>query len=47
VTYVDAEGKELLSKIYQAGAKLIASGCLTSCVVREITQAVRSGERRK
>jgi anti-anti-sigma regulatory factor len=47
VTYVDAEGKELLSKIYQAGAKLIASGCLTSCLVREITQAVRSGERKK
>lgn len=47
VTYVDAEGKDLLSKIYQAGAKLIASGCLTSCVVREITRAVRSSEREK
>jgi len=47
VTYIDAEGKELLNMIYQAGAELVASGCLTSCVVREITQAVRSGERKK
>ena len=47
VTYVDAGGKELLNKIYQAGAELVASGCLTSCVVREITQAVRSSERKK
>jgi anti-anti-sigma regulatory factor len=47
VSYVDAEGKELLNKIYQAGAELVASGCLTSCVVKEITQAVRSGERKK
>lgn len=47
VTYIDAEGKELLNKIYQAGAELVASGCLTSCVVREITQVVRSGKRKK
>ena len=47
VTFVDAEGKELLNKIYQAGAELVASGCLTSCVVNEITQAARSGERKK
>ena len=47
VTYVDAEGKELLNKIYQAGAKLVASGCFTSCLGREITQDVRSGERKK
>ena len=47
VTYVDSDGKDLLKKIHQQGAKLVASGCLTSCVVREITQAVRSGERKK
>ena len=47
VTYVDAEGKDLLSKIYQAGAELVASGCLTNCVVKEITQAVRNSERMK
>ncbi|SPP64509.1 STAS domain-containing protein [Nitrospira lenta] len=37
VTYVDAEGKGLLKKIFQAGAKLVASGCVTSSVVNEIT----------
>ena len=47
VTYVYSDGKDLLKKIHQQGAKLVASGCLTSCVVREITQAVRSGERKK
>lgn len=44
VTYVDADGKELLKKIYQAGAELVASGCLTSCVITEITKDLRSRE---
>jgi len=47
VTYVDSNGKDLLKKIHQQGAKLVASGCLTSCIVREIAQAVRSDERMK
>jgi anti-anti-sigma regulatory factor len=47
VTYVDSDGKDLLKKIHQQGAKLVASGCLTNCLVREIAQAVRSGERMK
>ena len=38
VTYVDSGGKDLLKKIHQQGAKLIASGCLTSCIVNEIVQ---------
>ena len=36
VTYVDSEGKGLLKKIHQQGATLVASGCLTSCIVNEI-----------
>jgi anti-anti-sigma regulatory factor len=36
VTYVDSDGKDLLKKIHQQGAKLIASGCLTRCIVNEI-----------
>jgi anti-anti-sigma regulatory factor len=40
VTYVDSDGKDLLKKIHQHGAKLIASGCLTSCIVNEIVQDV-------
>jgi anti-anti-sigma regulatory factor len=47
VTYVDSDGKDLLKKIHQQGAKLVASGCFTNCLVREIAQAVRSGERTK
>jgi anti-anti-sigma regulatory factor len=47
VTYVDSEGKDLLKKLHQEGAKLVASGCLTSCLVREIADDVRSDERRK
>jgi anti-anti-sigma regulatory factor len=42
VTYVDADGKDLLKKIYREGAKLVASGCLTNCIVEEITGGGRS-----
>jgi anti-anti-sigma regulatory factor len=47
VTYVDSDGKDLLKKLHQNGVKLVASGCLTSCLVREIADDVRSGERMK
>ena len=40
VTYIDSDGKALLKKIHQEGAKLVASGCLTSCIVEEISGAV-------
>lgn len=47
VTYVDSDGKDLLKKLHQQGAKLVASGCLTSCIVKEIARAVPRGERMK
>lgn len=47
VTYVDAVGKDLLKTIHREGATLVASGCLMSCLVREITQAGQSRERTK
>ena len=47
VTYVDSEGKDLLRKIHQQGAMLVASGCLTSCIVNEIVHVPRRGERAK
>ena len=47
VTYIDSDGKDLLKKIHRQGAKLIASGCLTSCIVNEIAQVARRGERAK
>ena len=47
VAYVDSDGKDLLKKIHRQGAKLVASGCLTSCIVNEIVQVARRGERAK
>ena len=37
VTFIDAGGKALLARLWKQGAKLQASGCLTRCVVEEIT----------
>jgi len=36
VTFIDKEGKELLGRIYQEGAKLVATGCLNKCIVEGI-----------
>ncbi|MDH4082972.1 MAG: hypothetical protein OEV99_04300 [Nitrospira sp.] len=37
VTFIDADGKALLARLWRQGANLQASGCLTRCVVEEIT----------
>ena len=37
VTFIDANGKALLTRLWQQGAELSAAGCLTRCVVEEIT----------
>lgn len=42
VTYVDQKGKNLLKRLHREGAGLIASGCLTTCIVEEITKAGRA-----
>ena len=42
VTFIDPNGKELLTKLWQQGAELRAAGCLTRCVVEEITGAGRA-----
>ena len=44
VTFIDAEGKALLGRIYQEGAELIASGCLNRCIVEELIQATEKKE---
>ena len=41
VTFIDAGGKALLTRLWQQGATLRAAGCLTRCVVEEITGARR------
>jgi anti-anti-sigma regulatory factor len=43
VTFVDAEGKALLARMSQQGAQLHAVGCLTRCIVEEITKAGHAG----
>ena len=39
VTFIDAEGKELLGRMYEEGAKLVATGCLNKCIVEGIMQS--------
>ena len=38
VTFVDAEGRKLLSSMYQQGARLRTFGCMAKGVVEEIVQ---------
>ena len=42
VTFVDAEGKTLLAQLWQQGVELQASGCLTRCLVEDITKGGRT-----
>jgi hypothetical protein len=39
VEELDAAGKALLTSLWQQGAELRAAGCLTRCIVEEITKA--------
>ncbi len=41
VTFVDADGKALLTSMWQQGAELRAAGCSTRCIVDEITGSSR------
>ena len=42
VTFADAEGKTLLAQLWQQGVELRASGCLTRCLVEDITKVRRT-----
>jgi outer membrane protein TolC len=37
LTFIDAQGKELLCWIYQSGGKLVGSGLMTKSVIEEVT----------
>jgi hypothetical protein len=37
MTFIDDQGKELLAGLWQQGADLKAAGCLTRCIVEDIT----------
>ena len=39
VTFIDEGGKELLSRIFQAGGKLEGSGCMVRAIIARITGA--------
>jgi hypothetical protein len=41
VTFVEPEGKALLTRIYQAGAELIATGCCMRSIVEDAKTRVR------
>lgn len=43
VTFIDQDGKDLLSRMWQGGARLHAAGCLTRCIVEEITGGTSQG----
>jgi anti-anti-sigma regulatory factor len=46
VTFIDHEGKTILAKLWQEGAQFHAVGCLTRCIVEEITKGERTGTAR-
>jgi ABC-type transporter Mla MlaB component len=46
VTFVDENGKALLTRMWEGGAEFRAAGCLTRCLVEEITKAGRTGSSR-
>jgi hypothetical protein len=39
VSFIDDKGKKLLSRLHEGGAELQASGCMTTCIVQQITGA--------
>lgn len=39
VMFIDAEGKELLDRMYRQGAELVAKGCLNKCIVEGIMRS--------
>ncbi|MFL5638904.1 MAG: STAS domain-containing protein [Gemmatimonadaceae bacterium] len=40
---VDAQGREVLSAMHRAGARLVARGCVMPVLVREIAEANQKG----
>ena len=37
VTFIDAAGKDLLTRLHQDGAELVAGGCMTKAIIETIT----------
>ncbi len=47
VTFIDDAGKGLLAEMHQRGAALMAEGCMTRAIVKEIASASLSPKRQK
>ena len=45
VTFIDADGKRLLARMFQQGAEFEAGGCMTRCVVEEIKRGLKTPAR--
>ncbi len=45
VTFIDADGKKLLARMFQQGAEFEAGGCMTKCVVEEIKRGRKTPSR--
>jgi len=44
VTFIDSEGKELLTRMRRQGAGLVSAGCLMNAIVAEIEAEVKKEE---
>ena len=44
VSYIDEDGRKLLSRLYGGGAELKAEGCMTKGVVQEIIREYHQGQ---
>jgi ABC-type transporter Mla MlaB component len=41
ISFIDDQGKELLTKMLRHGAQLVSRSLMTKCLIKEIKQAVR------
>ena len=44
VTFIDDEGKKLLTRLYESGAELNAAGCMNKSIVQEIVSPKRRND---
>lgn len=46
VTFIDEEGKALLTKMYRNGVELVANGCMNQCIIEKIISPVEERKRK-
>jgi hypothetical protein len=45
VTFIDDQGKDLLARMQESGAELVAEGCMTKAIVNEIRRRFRTDKK--